>query len=305
MRPFTKVGVMEIDELDDFSATYHTPFDFVPHSWNGHDVRWIADLGIGLHEKIGQFHRTSNSSLVKRAEARSVDPLYLGQKQTPKATVAPCSNVITSPISLSQLLSPDYLDQEILQIPFTLPADLACLPSFFELPEGISLEIFNSELLATFSPPTFDPLFFEYYQGSLLAEYNETIAPVAELAQLAMVVIAQAQVFSNVVQQSVAIVTAEELARTDAVAAAKAKTNTAKIEGEKAIGAFLKVQDAAKPPLIPPRGFATEPLQVTYDRWLANKTNAAIAAAEHIRLLLMHWSRLRALLHSQLCKLRL
>lgn len=116
---------MQVDELDDFGATYRTVFDFVPHSWNGHDVKWIGDLGIGLHEKIGQIHRTSNSSLANRIGSTNLVPFCLGQKQISKETVAPCSHVITAPISLDQLLSPDYLDQEILQIPFTLPADLA------------------------------------------------------------------------------------------------------------------------------------------------------------------------------------
>lgn len=110
------------------------------------------------------------------------------------------------------------------------------------------------------------------------------IAPVVELAQVAMMVVAQAKNSSNTVQQSLAVVTAEEQARTAAVAIAQAASNTARFEREKAIFVMITAQEAAKPPVFPQRGFAAEPLQVTYDRWLANKTSAAAAAAEQFKI---------------------
>lgn len=274
---------MNVEALDDFDIQYYTCVDPVFHSWNGRDVIWIQNPEPKLQGIVRRILQTETQKLKNDiwTGARKLVHFYLGKKTAPKETRVHCGNVITSRISLNELLSLNYLNQELLQIPFILPPDIANLPPFLELPEGISLEIFNCPSPSNFDIPTWDPQFFQYYQRSFLTEYNETAGPLMELLQDAQI---QARDSASALQESQTLIGAENQARLAAINAAQAKANIAAAEHSKALEAVFKARNVGTPPPIPTRGFAKEPYQITYERWLAYKTNAETEAVKQVKI---------------------
>lgn len=285
---------MEIDTLEDFDIN-STYLDSETSLWNGHDIEWIESNETNFQENIDPLLEIGSSNLLSKEITQSSEKpkkdiwtgandlvnLYLGLKIRPSETAVSLGCVITSPISLSQLLSFDYLNQQTLQIPFTLPPELANLPPFFQIPEGLSLDIFN--IYPTAPPPSLfqlDPRLLDYGQKYLAAENTKPIEPTLEIA-LAKIM-AEAQ--SNSIKHVLADITAADQARTAAISLAKEKAQIAAAEYSKAIEAARKAQSLATPPHVPQRGFATEPYEYTYSKWLAEKQMADAQAAEQARI---------------------
>ncbi len=157
---------MEIDALDDFDTQIQPAIDFPLTKWHGHHVQWLCQLRTQFYEifrplspilsmkkwmnpfphsntsiKTQDFagqslnHKTPERNAWARSDA--LTRFYTTQKWVPNQVLANSAmSTITGRISLQELLSADYLNQEVQIVPFTLDWD-ANLP-FIALPEGTS-----------------------------------------------------------------------------------------------------------------------------------------------------------------------